>query len=1054
MSRFAIQNPYFVIVIGLFIAVIGITSLLRMPVDLFPSINIPVVSVATFYSGMPPEQIEGDITTRYERWFTLGSGIDRMESRSLTGVSVIEIFFQPGTDPNAALTTISNLAMANLRRLPPGTLPPILLNSDASSLPVCLVTVTGKGHGETLLRDTAYYTIRNQLARVPDVSVPQPFGGKVRQIMIYVDPVKLEAHRLSPMDVVRAVNNANLILPAGNVKIGPLDYGIDVNSQLSTIEEINELPVKTEGAAAVRVKDIGVARDAEQIQYNIVRVNGQQTVYIPILKQGGDASTIEVVENTRKELEQLVGLPEGIETDVVFDQSVFVKGAINKLLQEGALGVFLTSVMILVFLGSLRATVAVFISIPLSALATFIFLALSNNSVNTMILAGLALVFSRLIDNSVVVIENIFRHMELGESPADAAEKGGREVALPVLAATLTTMVVFFPVTLLYGVSRFLFTALALAVVVSLFASYVFALTVVPLFCAKLIRSYHRSGFETEAGGGDEETPDTQEQGSRIRAFNRWVNARFRRLVDRFEGLLQIALNRPVTTTVALLGLFALSLLIFPLLGITYFPRTDPGQFTINLKGPSGTRLEVMQEQVGKVEDLIRSVIAPEDLTIIVSNIGVTQDISAIYTSNAASHTAFVQVSLDPGADTGTYEYMERVRRKLASDMPQISSFFYSGGMVDAVLNLGLPAPIDVQIGGSDLQKNYEVATRIAREIRKMEGVSDVFIPQDLDAPRIEMRVNRDQTGKLGLDAREVVSNIITSLVSNQMIAPTFWIDPKSNNDYYLTVQFPEGRVRNLNDLKSIPLRGQDMTHPTTLDAVTTFRHTHGPTEINHYQIRRVVDIYVNTVGEDIGEVAEGIERIIAETQLPEGIQVDMRGMVQEMRASFRSFSLGLFLSALLVYLILVAQFRSFLDPFLILLAVPMGLIGVLLLMWVTGTTLNVQSLMGVVMLVGISSSNSILIIDFARRSIAEGLPVRDALVKACRVRLRPIIMTSLATIIGLLPIAFNWGRGAEAYAPLARAIIGGLSASVVLTIFIVPAAYLLAYRRRHPEGN
>ena len=1046
MPRFAIRNPYFIVVVCLFIAVIGGSSLVRTPVDLFPSINIPVVAVATFYPGMRPEQIESNITTRFERFFTLGSGIDRMESRSLPGVSIIKIFFQPGTDPNAAVMTISNLAMANLRRLPPGTMPPILLKFDASSLPVCLVTVKGEGLSETVLRDTAYYSIRNQMARIPGASVPQPFGGKVRQIMVYLDPLRMEAHQLSPMDVVRAVNDTNLILPAGNVKIGPIDYNINANSQLSTIEEINELPLKTVGAAAVRVKEIGEAKDAEQIQYNVVRVDGQNSVYVPVLKQGGDTNTIAVVDGTKDALTTLTEIPEGLETAVVFDQSLFVKRAIETVLHEGALGIFLTSVMILIFLGSLRATVAVCLSIPLSALATFIVLYFGGNSVNTMILGGLALAFSRLIDNSVVVIENIFRHLEMGEAPEVAAEKGGREVALPVLAATLTTVVVFFPVTLLYGVSKFLFSALALSVIVSLFASYMVALTVVPLFCAKLITTHHPGVLGPETS--ENATPGGGRRFQLGARFNAWFSRRFERFLNSYDRLLAVVLNRPVATIVALSALFASSLLIYPWLGVAFFPRTEAGQFVINLKAPSGTRLEVTLEEVEHVEDLIRQVVSPEDLGIIVSNVGITQDISAIYTSNSAPHTAFVQVSLKEGAKTGSYEYMRRVRQRLSAELPHLNTYFQSGGMVDAVLNLGLPAPINVQVSGSDLEKDYAIATQIASQIRTLKDVSDVYIPQDLDAPALELDIDRDRVSQLGLNAREVVSNVITSLVSNQMIAPTFWVDPKSGNDYYLTVQYPEGRVQTLNDLKSIPLRASNRPWPTTLDAVTTFGRGQGPTEIAHYQIRRVIDLYVNTTGEDLGRVTAGIERIVAQTSLPEGVQVDLRGMAQAMRASFRSFAIGLLLSALLVYLILVAQFRSFIEPLLILLAVPMGLIGVLVMLWVTGTTLNVQSLMGVVMLVGIATSNSILIVDFARRLIADGVAAREAVTQACRVRLRPILMTSLATIIGLAPMAFQLGTGSEAYAPLARAIIGGLSASVLLTVFIVPAAYLLIYGR------
>src|ERR1051325_774323 len=489
MSRFAINTPYFIVVVALMLAVLGGTAIVRMPVDMFPTINIPVVVVATFYNGMPPEQIETDITSRFERQFTLASGIEHIESRSLPGASVIRVYFQPGTKADAATGTIGNLAMAQLRRLPPGTLPPVVLKFDASSLPVCLVTVGGEGFNETQLRDLAQFTVRNQMASVPGASVPQPFGGGYRQIMVYADPYKLEAHQLSLMDVVRAVNNANLILPAGDVRLGSLDYNIYTNSQLDTIADINQLPVKTVGQAPVRVGDIGYAKDAQQIQTNIVRVDVQRSVYVPVMKQGGDANTIAVVDGMREAVQHLFDVPKELVTRVAFDQSAFVKTAIETLLHEGGIGLFLTSLLILVFLGSMRATVAVFFSIPLSALAAFIALAMGGGSINSMVLGGLALAFSRLIDNSVVVLENIYRHLEEGEPPAEAAEKGGREVALPVLAATLTTAVVFFPVTFLYGVSQFLFSALALSVVLALVASYVVAMTVVPLFCARFVKS-------------------------------------------------------------------------------------------------------------------------------------------------------------------------------------------------------------------------------------------------------------------------------------------------------------------------------------------------------------------------------------------------------------------------------------------------------------------------------------------------------------------------------------------------------------------------------------
>ena len=1047
MSRFAIRTPYFIVVLCLMIAVVGVSSIVRMPVDMFPSMNIPVVVVATFYSGMPPEQIETDITSRFERFFTLGSGIEHIESRSLPGVSVIKVYFQPGTNPDSAVTTISNLAMAQLRRLPPGTLPPIVLKFDASSLPVCLVTFKGEGLNETVLRDLAQFQVRNQLASVPGASVPQPFGGRYRQIMVYADPYKLEAHQLSLMDVVRSVNESNLILPAGDVQIGSLDYSIYTNSQLRDISEINQLPIKTVGQAPVRIEDIGAAKDSQQIQTNVVRVDGQRSVYVPVLKQGGDTNTIAVVEGIKEAVQGLTDIPKQLVSNVVFDQSVFVKTAIETLLHEGAIGLFLTSLMILVFLGSMRATVAVFFSIPLSALATFIALSLGGNSINSMVLGGLALAFSRLIDNSVVVLENIYRHLELGEPPEVAAENGGREVALPVLSATLTTVVVFFPVTFLYGVSKFLFSALALAVALSLFASYVVALTVVPLFCARFIKASHHGTPSDEL---PVEIDKPKPKWSFNNRFNVWFNNRFESFLKFYDRLVAGTLRRPALTLGVFCVLFVLSLGLYPLLGLSFFPRTDAGQFVINMKAPTGTRLAVTENEVAKVEQLIRGVVSPEDLGMIVSNIGATPDFSAIYTSNSAMHTAFVQVSLKEEHAVGSYEYMARVKAKIATELPELSVYFQSGGLVDAVLNMGLPAPIDVQVSGANLEKSYEIALLLASKIKKLPGVADTFIPQDIDYPGLQLDVDRTRASELGLSQREVVNNVITALTSNQMIAPSFWIDPKTGNDYMLTVQYPESQIKNLIDLKSIPMRAPNGLTSSRLDAVSGITRIKSPTEVDHYQLRRVTDIYVRPLNEDLGKIAASIDSIIADTKVPTGLKITLRGMVQGMRASFQSFSLGLVLAVVLLYLILVAQFRSFVDPFIILLAVPPGITGVLLTLWLSDTTLNVMSLMGIVMLVGIAVSNSILIVEFTRHLREEGMDVRNAVAMACRVRLRPVLMTSLATIIGLMPMALKLGAGSESYAPLARAILGGLAVSVVLTVFLVPAAYFMVHREAH----
>jgi multidrug efflux pump subunit AcrB len=1049
MSRFAIRTPYFIVVAALIVAVLGGTALVRMPVDMFPNINIPMVVVATFYNGMPPEQIETDITSRFERQFTLASGVEHIESRSLPGASVIRVYFQPGANADSAVATISNLAMAQLRRLPPGTLPPVVLKFDASSLPVCLVTVGGEGFTETQMRDLAQFTVRNQMASVAGASVPQPFGGGYRQIMVYADPYKLEAHQLSLMDLVRTVNRSNLILPAGDVPIGALDYSIYTNSQLPTIAEIDQLPIKVVGGSIVRVGDVGYAKDSRQILTSIVRVDGKHSVYTPVLKQGGDSNTIAVVDGVRDVVKHLVDVPRELVTNVLFDQSRFVKTAIRTLIDEGVIGLFLTSVMILVFLGSMRATVAVFFSIPLSALATFMALSLGGGTVNSMVLGGLALALSRLIDNSVVVLENIYRHLELGETPEVAAEKGGREVALPVLASTLTTAIVFFPVTFLYGVSQFLFSALALAVVLALFASYVVAMTVVPLFCARFIKAAAHHGTPLPAEPVAVETGSAHNRRRMGKRFNVWFNERFESFLRLYDVLVGGAL-RHAGLTVALCGIsFIASLALFPHLGLSFFPRTDAGMFAINVKAPSGSRIAVTESEVAKVEQLVRQLIPESDLGTILSNIGVTPGFSSIYTSNSAQHTAFVQVGLKDGHKVGSYEYMAMVKQRIAEEMPELSTYFQSGGMVDAVVNLGLPAPIDVQVAGSNLARSHDTALKIATEIQRIPGVADVYIPQDNDYPALKLDVDRTRASELGLDQQEVVGNVITALTSNQMIAPSYWVDPKSGQDYMLTVQYAEGQVKSLADLRAIPLRSSASLLPTRLDSISSVKRVLAPTEVDHYQIRRVTDIYVRPLNEELGSVADRIDGIIARTQIPEGLNVTMRGMVQGMRGSFRSFTIGLVLSVVLLYLILVAQFRSFVDPLLILLAVPPGLTGVLLTLWLTGTTLNVMSLMGVVMLTGIAVSNSILIVEFTRQLRQQGTQVREAVATACRIRLRPVLMTSLATIIGLLPMALKLGEGSESYAPLARALLGGLSLSVLVTVFLVPGAYLLVYGKK-----
>ena len=786
MPRFSIRNPYFIIVVCLALTVIGVTSLARMPVDLFPTINLPEVVVATFYSGMPPEDIEVDITNPLERWFTLASGIDHMESRSLLGVSIIKVFFQPGTSADADVTELSNLALADLKRLPPGTLPPVVLKFDSSSLPVCLVTVKGEGLNETQLHDLAQFTIRNQIAVVKGAEIPPPFGGKYRQAMVYVDPYKLFSRQLSVMDVVDSLNQSNVILPAGDVKIGPNDYYVYSNSLVKNVEDLNDVPLKTVGQRWVNVSDVGEAKDAAQLQYNIVRVDGQKSAYIPIMKQGGDTNTIQVVKDVRQLIGHLFDIPRQLKADIVFDQSVFVKEAINTVLHEGVIGLVLTSLMILIFLGSMRATVAVLLSIPLSALATFVILYMMGSTVNTMILGGLALAFSRVIDNSVISLENIYRHIEMGSSPAVAAEEGGAEVNLAVLAATLVDVVDFFPVTFLYGVSKFLFSALALAFCLSLMASFVVAMTVIPLFCSKYLKGVHQGHAD---GEHDSPKGDEISWGSR---FNAWFNRVFGHLLDFYERWVRKAVKRPALTVALLMSLFVLSLGIYPWLGLAFFPQTDAGQFTINAKVPTGTRIEVTNQYVARIEDLIRHTIDPRDFKMVVSNIGVVNDFSSLYTTNAGQYTATIQTQLNDDHNVESRVYMDRVRDAVAARFPDVHTFFQSGSMVDAILNSGLPAPIDVQVSSRNLPLTYRLAQDFAARIRQMPGVGEVYIPQDMNYPALRLNVDRVHASELGLSQKEIVDNVITALNSNVMIAPNYWVDYQTGNDYFLTVQYYE----------------------------------------------------------------------------------------------------------------------------------------------------------------------------------------------------------------------------------------------------------------------
>ena len=1009
-----------------------------MPVDVFPDIKIPAVVVATFYQGMPPLDMEDNITFRYERFFTLGSNIEHIESRSMSGVSIIKVFFQPGTNIEAAASQMGTLAMADLGIMPPGTLPPLVLQYDASSLPVLLVTMEGRGYSQTELEDQARYNVRNQLATVQGASVPIPFGGKFRQMMVYADAQALQARGLSLMDVVRAVNASNLILPAGDVKLGAKDYYIYSNSMIPNVADIAKVPVKVgKGQAPVLVNDVAKVEDSSQIQYNMVLINGQPSVYVPILRQVG-ANTISVVDGIKSLIPKVFGLPPGMTLNTLFDQSTYIRQAVASLEHEALSGSVLASLMILIFLGSFRSTLAIFLSIPLSILAGAFGLYMNGSTINIMTLGGFALAIGRLVDDSVVVLENINRHLAEGKRPEIAARDGAEQVALPVLASTVTTCIVFFPVMFLFGVAKYLFGALALAVVLSMGASYLVAMSVIPIYCSRFLTAADATAAEHTEGRG------------LLAAFNRI----YERFAGRYERQLERALNHKLFVICAVTILFVVSMALYPLLGTELFPETDAGTFTINFRAPAGTRIELTTDMARQIAGIVRQVIPSTEIDTVLSNIGLSPSISAIYSPNASEDSGFIQVELKTGHRRPTNYYVKRLMRLLPQKLPAARTLFSSGSIIDAILNFGSMAPIDIQFAGSRFDNLYRAAHQAQKVVRSLPKVAQTFILQEPDYPTFRIDVDRIKAARLGLTQRKIISDVITALNSNMYIAPSIWIDHKTNTDYFLTVQYKQSDTgfASMETLRDIPVRSfaGETGHAQSLllrDVASVVPEYH-PSEADHYNIQRVVDLLVSPTTQDLGGTQAAIEKALAKVALPQHVAVRYRGAVSTMQASFSSFGFGLSLAVMLLYLVMVAQFRSFLDPFIIMFAVPMGLIGVIWTLWATSTTLNIESFMGIIVMVGIVVSNSILLVDFANERRRGGQELRRAVIESARIRMRPILMTALATVAGLMPIALKLGEGSEASAPLARAAVGGLIVSTILTLILVPCIYELFYRR------
>jgi multidrug efflux pump subunit AcrB len=1069
--RTAVFNPYLVIVLCLFIVVLGYVCLTRIPVDILPSFKTPAVQVLTLYPGMPTEIMERDITNRIERWTSQSEGIKRQESRTMIGVSIVKDFFRDDIDPNTAFSQVTSYAMSDLYYLPPGTIPPMVMLFDPSApMPTALLAASSDVLNEKESYDLAYFNVRNMLSGSPGVIAPAVFGGKLRRIYIYLDRIKLQAYGLSLMDVQDAIKRNNLMIPTGNAKIGDIDYMIDMENMVGAVEELNDIVVKVHNGRPVYVKDVGDVEDTAAIQTNVVRISrapsweSKRQVYIPIFRRPG-SNTIEVVEGVRERIPEFLDrLPvkegrqdSGLNLDVVADQSVFVRNAISSLTWEGILGAALASLMVLVFIGSVRSTVIIALTIPLSALVAIIGLYFTGNTLNAMTLGGLALVMGRLVDDPIVDIENTFRHLDMGKSPRQAALDSAMEIAMPVLVATITTVVVFFPVVFLFGMGKYLFTPLAISVAFAMFASYLLSRTLSPAYCAYFLKPHK---------------PDEQRFW-----LVRLCDAGFQLVQTAYTNLLRGAMRVRWLVVIGSLGLLAASLLLYPFIGQELFPVTDASQIVINVRAPSGTRIERSEQLTQRIEKVIESIIPDHDRQMIVTDIGVLYDWPAGYTANSGpmDSTMLIQLVDAHHRSTSSQQYAERLRRALNEEFAGVEFAFNTGGMVSAALNFGLPAPINIQVEGRDMQLQFKIAQEITDMIsREVPGAVDVRIQETIDYPTIKLNPDRTKMAYSGIDHEDTVKNLMSMLNSSTSFDPAFWLDHKSGNHYFVGVTYKEQDINSVDSLMSVPVSSQKTRMPVQLqDLVGKPEMTSSAVEVNHLALTRVINIYANVEGRDVGSVAADIERVlsnwgtrgkttegVAKWSVPNpdkpgetlaGYSVNMRGEVASMNESFASLGYGMILAVILIYLIMVAQFRSFLDPFIILFAVPLGIIGVLVILVITNTTLNVQSLMGVIFMVGIAVSNSILLVEFANRLRQEhGYSPLDAAIESGRVRLRPILMTSLAAIVGLIPLALHQG---EATMPLARAVIGGLSVSTALTVFVVPCLYVMFKGKNPPAG-
>jgi CzcA family heavy metal efflux pump len=1040
--KLALRRPYTFVVVALLILLLGVTSIRNTPTDIFPEIDIPVVTVVWQYTGLSPDQMAKQITTFSE--YTISSAVDNVkniESQSLAGVSVIRIFFQPNVRIDAAIGQVTAVSQTILRRLPPGAQPPFIIRYNASSVPILQLALGSKTLTEAQLYDYGIYRVRQAIAPVRGATLPLPYGGKPRQIMVDLDPQALLSKGLSPLDVSNAINAQNLTLPTGTAKIGKSEFIVDINGSPDTVAALNDVPIKQVNGAIVYIRDVANVRDGFAVQTNVVRQDGNPSALLTILKNGG-ASTLDIVNQIKALLPGMrAAAPAGLEMTDLFDQSIFVRAAISGVVKEGVIAALLTATMILLFLGSWRSTFIVMVSIPLSILASLSTLSLLGYTLNVMTLGGLALAVGILVDDATVEIENIHRNLAQGKPIQRAILDGAHQIAVPAFVSTLAICIVFVSVVFLTGPAKYLFTPLALAVVFAMLASYLLSRTLVPVLVKYLIR-------------GHEGEKNTRNFFSRIQQS---FEKRFERVRQRYVDALAWSLQNRPTVLVLFAILVGSAFVIMPMVGRDFFPTVDAGQFRLHVNAPPGTRLEESQQIFSRVEDVIREVVPPGDIATVIDNIGIPQYVNLAFSDNATISSADgeILVSLKPDHRGPTPAYVNKLREKLAERFPDLTFYFQPADIVGQILNFGLPAPIDIQIAGYAPQ-NYGIARDIEARVKQIPGAVDVGLHQVTNAPELQVKVDRTRAQELGFTERDVANSVLISLSSSFQVTPNFWADPKTGINYPVAIQTPQHRVDSVDAITSTSLAGRDPAHPQLLTNIISLDRAETPAVISHTNVQPVFDIYANVQGADLGRVSDKVTKIVNEfrPKLAPGNTITVRGQVESMNTAFSKLGLGLIFAAVVIYFLMVVNFQSWTDPFIIITALPGAFAGIVWMLFLTHTTFNVESMMGAIMSIGVATANSILMITFANEQLQEGKTALDAAILAGHTRLRPVLMTALAMIIGMVPMALGLGEGGEQNAPLGRAVIGGLLLATVATLFFVPVVFSMIRHKMRPRES